>query len=82
VPNPLTFLPRRLHPFGERPSYPARTFQIFDNDVSVPLSMLGGRNGRLDFRVSSFNILPGASSATGIIVDSMPDRTLPARKIQ
>ena len=51
-------------------------------DVTVPLSILGGDDGRLDFRVSSFVILLNSSTASGGILDTMPGAGLPPGRVQ
>jgi hypothetical protein len=51
-------------------------------DVTVPLSLIGNPDGRLNYRISSFIVLPNTTRATGVIVDTMPDVNLPPGRVQ
>lgn len=50
-------------------------------DVTVPLALIGNPRGGVIYRVSSFIVLPNAAAATGVIVDSMPDISLPPGRV-
>lgn len=49
-------------------------------DVGVPLSLIGGDDGRMNFRVISASYLGGNGFST--ILDYMPDRGVPAAVVQ
>jgi hypothetical protein len=49
-------------------------------DVTVPLSLLGNNDGRLDFRMIAFAHLAGPPTSGGL--DWMPDTNLPGARIQ
>jgi hypothetical protein len=48
--------------------------------VTVPLSLLGNADGRMNFRVTSFIHLPGM--LTSAALDSLPDSSLPPGRVQ
>jgi hypothetical protein len=48
--------------------------------VTVPLSLLGNDDGRMNFRVTSFIHLPGTQTSSGL--DNMPDSGLPLGSVQ
>jgi hypothetical protein len=49
-------------------------------DVTVPLSLLGNDDGRLDFRMIAFSHVAGSPTSGGL--DWMPDTNLPGARIQ
>ena len=48
--------------------------------ATVPLSLLGNDDGKLNFRVTSFVHLPGMQTSGGL--DDMPDSSLPPGRVQ
>jgi len=56
------------------------TFVADGMNVTVPLSMIGSRDGRMNFRVSSFVHLPGTTTSGSL--DDMPDAALSPGSVQ